>query len=149
MPLARIGPQWTRSSAFRHAFRHAFRYSRAGELADPAEMSEDQLNGGRQNQACSERCGVARPGPADDAIPTGEAQASDPEGPAMNEGRVKWFNAAKGYGFIEGEGGLDVFVHHTVIQREGYRTLKPGEAVAFEVTDGPKGLQATLVQPLP
>jgi CspA family cold shock protein len=66
----------------------------------------------------------------------------------MVEGKVKWFNAVKGYGFIEGDSG-DVFVHHSVIQMDGYRTLKQGEKVVYEVTQGPKGLQATVVQPVP
>jgi cold shock protein len=58
-------------------------------------------------------------------------------------GTVKWFNNAKGYGFIEPEaGGADVFVHHTAIQMEGFRTLTQGDPVAFEVNEGPKGLQA-------
>lgn len=58
-------------------------------------------------------------------------------------GTVKWFNNAKGYGFIEPEaGGADVFVHHTAIQMEGFRTLTQGDPVAFEVAEGPKGLQA-------
>ncbi len=66
----------------------------------------------------------------------------------MQEGKVKWFNAAKGYGFIDGEDGSDVFVHYSVIQREGYRTLREGEKVSFEVVEGPKGLQAVNVQPV-
>jgi CspA family cold shock protein len=58
-------------------------------------------------------------------------------------GTVKWFNDAKGYGFIEREeGGGDVFVHHTAITAEGFRTLGEGESVEFEVTQGPKGLAA-------
>jgi cold shock protein len=57
-------------------------------------------------------------------------------------GKVKWFNNAKGYGFIERATGGDVFVHHTAIQMNGFRTLAEGEAVAFTVTRGPKGLQA-------
>lgn len=61
-------------------------------------------------------------------------------------GTVKWFNNAKGYGFIEPDsGGPDVFVHHTAIQMEGFRTLSQGEEVAFEATEGPKGLQAQSV----
>jgi cold shock protein len=66
----------------------------------------------------------------------------------MAEGKVKWFNAAKGYGFIDGEEGNDVFVHYSVIQKDGYRTLREGEQVAYEVTQGPKGLQATVVHPV-
>ncbi len=57
-------------------------------------------------------------------------------------GKVKWFNNAKGYGFIERNTGGDVFVHHTAIQMSGFRTLAEGETVAFTVTRGPKGLQA-------
>ena len=60
-------------------------------------------------------------------------------------GTVKWFNAQKGYGFIERENGPDVFVHHTAIQSAGYRELTEGERVEFEVTQGPKGLQASQV----
>ena len=60
-------------------------------------------------------------------------------------GTVKWFNDAKGYGFIEREGGGDVFVHHTAIQADGFRTLGEGEQVEFEVTQGPKGLAAANV----
>lgn len=60
-------------------------------------------------------------------------------------GKVKWFNNAKGYGFIERETGEDVFVHHTAIQAEGYKTLSEGEVVNFNVVSGPKGLQATEV----
>lgn len=66
----------------------------------------------------------------------------------MAEGKVKWFNAVKGYGFIEGDGPGDIFVHHSVIQMDGYRTLKQGERVSYEVSNGPKGLQATVVQPV-
>jgi CspA family cold shock protein len=60
-------------------------------------------------------------------------------------GTVKWFNAAKGYGFISREGAEDVFVHHTAIQGEGYKTLSDGQRVEFAVERGPKGLQATHV----
>ena len=61
----------------------------------------------------------------------------------MPLGTVKWFNNAKGYGFIQAdEGGEDVFVHHTAIVAEGYRTLNQGEKVSFEMVQGPKGLQA-------
>ncbi len=62
------------------------------------------------------------------------------------QGTVKWFNDAKGYGFISQEGGEDVFVHHTAIQMDGFRTLKEGERVEFDVTQGPKGLQAANVR---
>ncbi len=61
------------------------------------------------------------------------------------KGTVKWFNAGKGYGFIQREQGGDVFVHFSAIQSEGYRSLNEGDAVEFEVQDGPKGLQAANV----
>ncbi len=64
----------------------------------------------------------------------------------MAIGTVKWFNDAKGYGFISQEGGEDVFVHHTAITMDGFRTLKEGERVEFEVVQGPKGLQAANVR---
>jgi CspA family cold shock protein len=64
----------------------------------------------------------------------------------MANGTVKWFNDAKGFGFISQEGGEDVFVHHTAIQMDGFRTLKEGERVEFDVTQGPKGLQAANVR---
>lgn len=58
------------------------------------------------------------------------------------KGSVKWFNAAKGYGFIQRASGEDVFVHYSAIQTTGYRTLDNGTEVEFEVKEGPKGLQA-------
>lgn len=66
----------------------------------------------------------------------------------MINGTVKWFNSEKGYGFITGEDGKDVFVHFSQIQKEGYKTLQEGEAVSYEVTDGAKGPQAENVTPL-
>ncbi|MBE0409935.1 MAG: cold-shock protein [Anaerolineales bacterium] len=60
-------------------------------------------------------------------------------------GTVKWFNASKGYGFIERENGPDVFVHFTAIEAEGYRSLQEGQQVEFNVEQGPKGLQAANV----
>jgi len=60
-------------------------------------------------------------------------------------GKVKWFNQSKGYGFIERESGEDIFVHYTAIQGDGFRSLNEGEEVSFEVTRGPKGLQAANV----
>ena len=59
---------------------------------------------------------------------------------------VKWFNASKGYGFIGRESGEDVFVHFSAIQGEGHRSLEEGERVSFDVTNGPKGLQAENVE---
>ena len=67
----------------------------------------------------------------------------------MAFGRVKWFNDSKGFGFItQDSGGEDVFCHHTAIKAEGFRTLAEGQKVSFEVTKGPKGLQAQNVQPI-
>ena len=63
----------------------------------------------------------------------------------MAKGRVKWFNEKKGFGFISGEGGDDVFVHFSAIKRDGFKSLIEGDEVEFEVTQGPKGLQATNV----
>jgi CspA family cold shock protein len=66
----------------------------------------------------------------------------------MSTGTVKWFNEAKGFGFITPqEGGEDIFVHFSAIKGEGFRTLHEGQKVNFEVTRGPKGLQATNVIP--
>jgi cold shock protein len=66
----------------------------------------------------------------------------------LAQGTVKWFSNEKGYGFITREGGDDVFVHHTAIQTEGYRSLTEGQKVEFEVVQGDKGLQASNVQPV-
>jgi len=63
----------------------------------------------------------------------------------MAKGKVKWFSNQKGYGFITPEEGEDVFVHHSAIQGDGYKTLEEGQEVEFEVTTGPKGEQATNV----
>ena len=57
----------------------------------------------------------------------------------MAEGKVKWFNDSKGFGFIEQDGGEDVFVHHTAIQAQGFKSLEEGQRVSFEVVDGAKG----------
>lgn len=61
----------------------------------------------------------------------------------MPKGRVKWFNDQKGFGFIEVEGAKDVFVHHSSIQGEGFKSLQEGDEVEFEITQGPKGSNAT------
>ena len=66
----------------------------------------------------------------------------------MIEGTVKWFNDSKGFGFIEKDGGGDVFVHHTAIQAEGFKSLTEGARVQFEIVDGPKGPAAENVTQL-
>ena len=63
----------------------------------------------------------------------------------MPRGKVKWFNSAKGYGFIQRDDGKDVFVHFSAIQGDGYRSLEEGEEVEFEISDSPKGPQAEKV----
>jgi CspA family cold shock protein len=85
------------------------------------------------------------------------AGAADPQGTQllrkqeekMATGSVKWFNDAKGFGFISQDGGgEDVFCHHTAIRTEGFRTLAEGQKVEFDVKRGPKGLQADNVRPI-
>ena len=66
----------------------------------------------------------------------------------MTVGTVKWFNADKGFGFIQPESGEDVFVHFSAIQTSGYRSLNEGQAVEFDVAQGPKGPQAANVRPI-
>lgn len=67
------------------------------------------------------------------------------EGHSMNKGTVKWFNAEKGYGFITGEDGNDVFVHFSAIVGEGFKSLDEGQAVTFDLQQGPRGMQAANV----
>lgn len=64
----------------------------------------------------------------------------------MQNGKVKWFNNEKGYGFIESDGGEDIFVHFTAIQGAGYKSLEEGQAVTFEVVEGNRGAQAANVE---
>ena len=66
----------------------------------------------------------------------------------MSVGKVKWFNDAKGYGFITHEDGRDVFVHYSAIEGDGFRSLTQGQEVEYEAQDGPKGLHASLVRKL-
>jgi CspA family cold shock protein len=69
-------------------------------------------------------------------------------GKELAEGTVKWFSDQKGFGFIEQEGGADLFVHHSEIQIEGFKTLAEGQKVTFDVEEGPKGPQAKNVKPV-
>ena len=65
----------------------------------------------------------------------------------MAKGKVKWFNDAKGFGFIQRESGEEIFVHYSAIQSDGHRTLSEGQEVEFDLYDGPKGPQAENVTP--
>jgi cold shock protein len=71
---------------------------------------------------------------------------SGEEDVGMSVGKVKWFNDAKGYGFITHEDGRDVFVHYSSIEGDGFRSLNPGQDVEYEFTEGPKGLHASAVR---
>jgi cold shock protein len=88
------------------------------------------------------------------SLPFGKALLQDGVVPRRSikgermEGKVKWFNEKKGFGFIERDDGDDVFVHFSAITGNGFRTLTEGQRVQFEVQKGPKGLQATDVKPL-
>jgi CspA family cold shock protein len=75
-------------------------------------------------------------------VPLGEGEGGQT---FMIEGTVKWFNESKGYGFLSREGGPDVFVHHSEIRAEGFRTLNEGDRVRFEIVDSPKGPRAANV----
>ena len=101
---------------------------------------------GLQEQTCSLfLCGLEAPtafrlegrGQANSSL-----QKAKEEKEVKEQGTVKWFNASKGYGFIQRQTGEDVFVHYSAIQADGYRSLNEGQAVEFEVRKGPKGLQA-------
>ncbi len=89
---------------------------------------------------------------AEQAAPEGESEeapaeaSADSAGGPSGQGRVKWFNDAKGYGFIERDDGPDVFVHYSAITGEGYKTLREGQEVSFSIVDGNRGPQASDVQ---
>jgi CspA family cold shock protein len=80
------------------------------------------------------------------SIPLEFSDTSRNKGIVMEQGTVKWFNDAKGFGFLSRADGEDVFVHHSAIKSEGFRSLKEGQAVEFDVVKGPKGLQAENVR---
>jgi CspA family cold shock protein len=86
-----------------------------------------------------------RPFPGRRTVGTGHRRRYAKEQFEMAQGRVKWFNDAKGFGFIEQEGGEDVFVHFSAIKAEGFKSLAEGQQVQFDVVQGPKGLQAANV----
>jgi CspA family cold shock protein len=86
-------------------------------------------------------CPIAEVGSVSLAAPDTANSKQDRERMRIT-GKVKWFNNAKGYGFIEREGGSDVFVHYSAITGAGFRSLEEGQAVEFEIVDGPKGPQA-------
>jgi cold shock protein len=82
-------------------------------------------------------------------LPTDVPDSATERSDAMASGTVKWFNDAKGFGFItQDNGGPDVFCHHTAIEAEGFRSLAEGQRVEFETRKGPKGLQAANVRPV-
>jgi len=85
-------------------------------------------------------------GEAGDAVRPLRGRRQKREGTPVPEGTVKWFSNEKGFGFIEREGGEDVFVHFSQIEQDGYKSLQQGQRVSFEITEGPKGLQAASVK---
>ncbi len=80
--------------------------------------------------------------------PIHSSQFKQEKSNTMEQGTVKWFNDAKGFGFISRQNGEDVFVHYSAISSNGFRSLQEGQAVQFNVVKGPKGWQASDVQPL-
>jgi CspA family cold shock protein len=92
---------------------------------------------------------VQGPIPSDRERHEADASQNQKDARDMARGKVKWFNDAKGFGFIsQDDGGEDVFVHHTSIQMEGFRSLAEGDPVEYDLTKGPKGLQAANVRKL-
>ena len=97
----------------------------------PQPQTRSAVTGTGRGRRVMRRCGSVRP---------------DVKEQQVARGTVKWFNEAKGFGFISQENGEDVFVHFSAIQGEGFKTLAEGEALEFDVTRGPKGLQASNVR---
>jgi CspA family cold shock protein len=91
---------------------------------------------------CGFFCAPGRPAPGGEVRQRRLAPRNARQDRMRITGKVKWFNNAKGYGFIERESGSDVFVHYSAIQGNGFRSLEEGQAVEFEIVDGPKGPQA-------
>lgn len=92
------------------------------------------------------RVGTGRVGPDPSRNVAIDSDTNEKKVPSVEKGTVKWFNDAKGFGFITREQGPDVFVHHTAIQSDGFRSLSEGDTVEFDVVKGPKGLQAANVR---
>jgi cold shock protein len=107
-------------------------------------------SGGCENKLAAFFSGLeANSGPKRSGSEAKRGKAISIRGSAVKEqGTVKWFNASKGYGFIQRQTGEDVFVHFSAIQMDGYKSLNEGQAVEFEVKKGPKGLQAENVTSL-
>jgi CspA family cold shock protein len=99
-------------------------------------------SGGRLPSGGQTRGSVGLPG----VEPWGKNAGKTLRSSSVARGKVKWFNDQKGYGFIEQDNGTDVFVHHTAILGEGFKTLAEGEEVEFDVTKGPKGPKAENVK---
>lgn len=122
-------------AAFKSGFQHFFRNAAPCRRMRRKCWNPDLLDGRFPLQR--KLYGVPRTGTMN------TVSLQDVKGVVVKEkGTVKWFNGAKGYGFIQRSTGEDVFVHYSVIQENGYRTLNEGETVEFECVKGPKGLQA-------
>jgi cold shock protein len=111
------------------------------------EVARNSVRGSEsRHQIAQLTKGLAPPGRAQSVIAKRSTEKS--KAVSKEQGTVKWFNASKGFGFIQRQSGEDVFVHFSAILADGYKSLNDGQAVEFEVTKGPKGLQASNVQPL-
>ncbi len=128
---------WFREAVARSNLRPFFCFGLlAGREAWPREIRNPARGDGRGGGAhILQRAAAERP-------PEKRKEVS------KEQGTVKWFNASKGFGFIQRQSGEDVFVHFSAIMADGYKSLNDGQAVEFEVVRGPKGLQASNVQPL-